>query len=381
MRLPIVYVRGFAGGGAGIDRAVDDPFSGFNEGSVHVRVGGDAQPHFHQFEGPLLRLLVDDPDGSGEAYRLLVHGGQRAWLAGQPDGTVPPTSLWVHRFYDEAASTFGARPAAFTLERAAEDLFALVQLVRAKTGAERVHLVAHSMGGLICRSMLQRVVPEATGRDDGGADYVERLFTYGTPHGGIEFAIGAGVLEAMRDALDVDGAAVFGPARMWEYLTPAARRDGGPPPDWDPADMPEHGFPRDRVFCLVGTDPEDYTVAAGWSSKAVGARSDGLVQIDHAYVPGAHRAFVHRSHSGRYGLVNSEEGYQNLRRFLFGDLKVTVELHGLTRPDPNDDIVWQLETRAHRDRTGLTSGPVRSGRGVRPRSALSPRREWPRGLR
>jgi hypothetical protein len=70
------------------------------------------------------------------------------------------------------------------------------------------------------------------------------------------------------------------------------------------------------------------------------------VQIDNAYVPNAHRAFVHRSHSGRYGMVNSEEGYQNLRRFLFGDLEVRVELHDRrVRGDEDDDIVWQLETQ------------------------------------
>jgi hypothetical protein len=254
-------------------------------------------------------------------------------------------TIWVHRFYDQAASTFGQRPAEFTLEKAAEDLFELVKLVKAKTGAERVHLVAHSMGGLICRSMIQRVIPDATGRADGAVDHVEGLFTYGTPHGGIEFALGFGLAEKLRDFFDVNGAAIFGPDRMYDYLTPTSRRNGGPPDGWDPASMPADGFPVDRVFCLVGTNPEDYAVAGGMSSKAVGARSDGLVQIDNAYVPGAHRAFVHRSHSGRYGMVNSEEGYQNLRRFLFGDLKVTVELHGLTRPDPNDDIVWQLETQ------------------------------------
>jgi len=38
-RLPIIYVRGFAGGSRGIDAAVDDPFYGFNAGSTHVRVG------------------------------------------------------------------------------------------------------------------------------------------------------------------------------------------------------------------------------------------------------------------------------------------------------------------------------------------------------
>ncbi|MEW2044361.1 hypothetical protein [Streptomyces sp. NPDC005476] len=70
----------------------------------------------------------------------------------------------------------------------------------------------------------------------------------------------------------------------------------------------------------------------------------GLVQIDNAQVPGAHRAFVHRSHSGRYGLVNSEEGYQNLRRFLFGDQRVQAELVGL-RLARERGTRWQAEVR------------------------------------
>ena len=60
----------------------------------------------------------------------------------------------------------------------------------------------------------------------------------------------------------------------------------------------------------------------------MGARSDGLVQIANAAVRGAPLAVVHRRHSGRYGIVNSEEGYQNLQRFLFGDLKIEAELVG-----------------------------------------------------
>lgn len=70
------------------------------------------------------------------------------------------------------------------------------------------------------------------------------------------------------------------------------------------------------------------------------------MQIENAYVPGAHRAFVHRSHSGRYGLVNSEEGFQNLWRFLFGDLRVDVTLVHLRLPGSReDDVVWQLDTQ------------------------------------
>jgi hypothetical protein len=222
------------------------------------------------------------------------------------------------------------------------------------------------MGGLVCRSMLQRFIPEVLRQEelarisgngpdarvplrrDAAVDYVESLFTYGTPHGGIEFSLGFGLLEKIRDTVDIDGAAIFGRQRMYDYLTPREdpEVDQRPPDHWKPEEMPRDGFPVGRVFCLVGTNPHDYDVASGLSSRAVGVRSDGLVQIDNAYVPGAHRAFVHRSHSGRYGLVNSEEGFQNLRRFLFGDLEVVVELHDLDLPGtPDDGLVWQLETR------------------------------------
>lgn len=69
------------------------------------------------------------------------------------------------------------------------------------------------------------------------------------------------------------------------------------------------------------------------------------MKIDRAYVRKANRAFVHRSHSGRYGEVNSEEGYQNLRRFLFGRYTVQVELCGLTLPGSPEDAVWQADVK------------------------------------
>jgi pimeloyl-ACP methyl ester carboxylesterase len=338
-KLPVIYVRGFAGSNP--DKAVDDPFYGFNEGAVHVRVDGHGEPRLHQFESPLIRLMTD------EDYRLFVHGGQREFLERQEDGDVDSASVWVHRFYDISASTFTHQPQKFVLEKAAGDLFELVKLVLAKTGADRVHLVAHSMGGLICRSMIQRTIPDdpqVGGAPDAATQFVESLFTYGTPHGGIEFDFGGGVVEKLRNFPGIAGRDIFGPTRMFEYLTsrttPAPSRD-----DFRATVMPDNGFPVDRVFCLVGTNPEDYSAAQGLSAKVVGARSDGLVQIDNAYVSGAHRAFVHRAHSGRYGMVNSEEGYQNLRRFLFGDLKVRVDLANLDVPgDEHDDSVWQLET-------------------------------------
>ena len=333
--LPIIYVRGFGGGQSGIDALVEDPFYGFNAGSTHVRVGARGEPSFYQFESPLLRLMLD------HGYQLEVNGGQLAWLQAQPDGEVPEASLWIHRFYDDAASTYGRAAQDYRLERAAEDLLDLVELVRRKTSAPRVYLVAHSMGGLVCRSMIQKVIPD---KGEVAIDYVDRLFTYATPHGGIEFDVGFGLLEKIRDRFGINGADIFGPARMWEYLTPSSA--GKAPKDWDSREIPESAFPKKRVFTLVGTNPHDYDVALGLSSTAVGVKSDGLVQIENAYIPGARFAYVHRAHSGRYGIVNSEEGYQNLRRFLLGDLEVTADLVGLRLPketrDPHD-LVWQAE--------------------------------------
>ncbi|MDP8969738.1 MAG: hypothetical protein M3N52_04445 [Actinomycetota bacterium] len=340
-QLPIVYVRGFAGTTSGINEQVDDPFYGFNLGSTHVRVGGGREPLFYQFESPLLRLMIDHD------YRLYVKGGQKTWLEQQKDATVDPNTIWIHRFYDISASTWGDKPHAFRLERAAEDLLDLVELLQRKTGAPRVHLVAHSMGGLICRSLIQKVIPDrqatVRGSRKQAADYVDRVFTYATPHGGIEFDVGFGMLERLRDAFGIAGGDIFGPQRMYEYLTPG--QAGRPPAGWRPQEMPDEAFPKERIFSLIGTNPEDYGAAWGLSSKAVGAKSDGLVQIENAYVPGAAFAFVHRSHSGRYGIVNSEEGYQNLRRFLFGQLEVQADIVGLRLPQPpgGDDVVWQAE--------------------------------------
>ena len=338
-RLPVIYVRGFAGGPSGINTAVDDPFYGFNEGSVQVRVDDTDHPTFHQFESPLLRLMID------HGYQLLVQGNQRGYLDQRDDGTIDPATIWVHRFYDEFAPNLTTDPNPFSIERAAQSLFDLVRLVRRKTGAPRVFLVAHSMGGLVVRAMIQKTIPDASGgAPDAATDLVDRVFTYATPHGGIEFSMGFGALEKLRDLTGVVGADMFGPARMYQYLTPEAARQAKVPTGWDATVMPDDGFPPDRIFCLVGTNSSDYAAALGLSSRAVGARSDGLVQLENAYVQGAPRALVHRSHSGRFGIVNSEEGYQNLQRFLFGDVEVRAQLTDVHLPGTeHDNTVWQLE--------------------------------------
>ncbi len=302
-QLPIVCLRGFAGATSSINEQVDDPFYGFNTGATHIRTNGDGNPSFYQFEGPLLRLMVD------HGYQLLVHGSQRALLQ-QGDTPLAPASIWIHRFYDSAATTFPAprtegllhglaeavthRVASpgFNLEAAAADLYTLVLLVLRRTGAPKVILVAHSMGGLVARCMMQKVCEsdDADGQHRRrAADIVDRLFTFVTPHGGIVTLCRAA--NAVMADLGPAGSEIFAPDKMYGLLTTGTQFGDLPPQNddrrWDPRVIPADVFDVDDVFGIVGTDPADYSP----SRLIVGPKSDGLVRIENAYVKGARRAF------------------------------------------------------------------------------------------
>jgi len=293
-------------------------------------------------------------------YKLLVQGDQRAYLENSEDGAVPADSIWVYRFYDQAATTFAAPPRrpfyeriftdvgkhfsanGFNIESAAKGLYDLIKLVQRKTDAtdKRVLLVAHSMGGLIARCMIQKVAHD---QQEEAKNLVAKLFTYGTPHGGIVFQ--TGLMNWFEEVMGPAGSDIFSPEKMYGYLTPGRKFGDRSPDDWDPQSIPAEVFDTNDVFCLIGTDSKDY----GASKVAVGPKSDGLVRIEHAYVRKAHRAFIFKSHSGSYGEVNSEEGYQNLRRFLFGRWQVRVDLIGLPtyaeveKAEPA--AVWQADLR------------------------------------
>ena len=88
------------------------------------------------------------------------------------------------------------------VDRRAEQLRDRVNEILAGTGAEKVHIIAHSMGGLDARHMIV---------DKGMADKVATLVTIGTPHLGTILADhvidhGGFVLkEGLRPVLNLDG--------------------------------------------------------------------------------------------------------------------------------------------------------------------------------
>lgn len=88
---------------------------------------------------------------------------------------------WLRRRLEAAGHTVASvslAPPYTSIGRLVPQLARRIEEVRRATGANKVVLVAHSMGGLVCRSYLAR----------HGSDSVERLVTLASPHAGSELA-------------------------------------------------------------------------------------------------------------------------------------------------------------------------------------------------
>lgn len=323
---PIIYVRGYAMSRDEIDATTADPFCGFNIGSTVYRAVADKTqpPRKHVFESPLVRL------GSEFKYQDVYEGGydivDREW-GDDKKRFLGSRSIIIHRYYDEASNLLGVGKTP-SIDVSARKLGELILLIRdlilknPESGVAdekdfRCYLIAHSMGGLVCRALLQNPANDP----NNASRYVDKFFTYATPHNGIDLA-GFNV-PSWLTAADI---ANFSREKMAKYL--------GLPKGDCVALLPPARFPIERVFCMVGTNRLDYEVAFGLSRTFVGHGSDGLVRIENATLsalkadgtPGepAAKAFAYRAHSGYFGIVNSEEAYQNLIRFLFGDIRVDI---------------------------------------------------------
>lgn len=300
---PIIYLRGYAGTQGAVEETVADPYMGFNLGSTKIRQLHTRDIARFIFESPLVRLMKD------EGYSDVYQGGAELPRSDRPDAR----SVWIYRYYEPVSKDLGKdfRPEIEDYARGLKELidgieeqYVMVDGQRDEAAAEsfRVYLVAHSMGGLIARCLLQNI--------SEGDKRVDKVFTYATPHGGIDLRW----IGNVPDFLQVNNTENFSEKRMRGYLKL---------PPGSEVNSLDGKFDPERFFCLVGTNNRDYNLAR----LAVGPMSDGLVQIANASVQGAPRAFVHRAHSGHYGIVNSEEGYQNLRRFLFGNVRADAFLN------------------------------------------------------
>src|SRR5262245_10225918 len=210
---PIIYVRGYAMTRKEIDETTADPFCGFNLGSTIIRATPDpkAPPRKLIFESPLVRLQSDF--GYGDVYEDRVD-------IGDPDFTsdIATSSIIIYRYYDSASTLFGTgkTPEIEEFAKGLSDLILRVKELVCRNPENEVaakdfrcYLVAHSMGGLVCRAFLQN---EKLGVQKA-RDCVDKFFTYATPHNGIEMA-GINVPEF----LGLNDANNFNRERMSDYL-------------------------------------------------------------------------------------------------------------------------------------------------------------------
>lgn len=327
---PIIYVRGYAMTRKEIDDTTADPFCGFNIGSTVYRAVPEKNrpPRKFIFESPVLRLASDFD------YRDVYEDGYDItdpdWEL-DSENRLTPRSIIVYRYYDEASSLLGVSTTP-SIETFSKNLGVLIMRVRELVCANpankitpdafRCYLVAHSMGGLVCRGLLQnpRLDPQNARR------FVDKFFTYATPHNGID--IGGINVPGWVGLNDINN---FSRPVMAKYLALEDVFKASERVDC----LPASAFSGERVFCMVGTNRMDYEAAAGASRTFVGHGSDGLVRIENATLESraadgtltqCAKAFTYRTHSGFFGIVNSEEAYQNLTRFLFGDVRVDIWL-------------------------------------------------------
>lgn len=327
---PIIYVRGYAMSRGEIDETSADPFCGFNLGSTVMRAVPERNrpPRKFVFESPVIRLASDFgySDVYEDGYDIL----DPEWEDAQAGNLLSARSIIIYRYYDPASTLLGIGKTP-SMEDFGKGLGELIIKVRdlvcanpanaVKAKDFRCYLVAHSMGGLVCRTFLQN--PKCGSNEARRA--VDKFFTYATPHNGIDVA----GMNVPNLPLPFDITNFNRSTRMLDYLNL--------PKKYERANvLPVSVLDPNKVFCLVGTNRSDYEVAAGLSRTFVGNGSDGLVRIENATLfalnadgtVGAEcaKAFAYRSHSGFFGIVNSEEGYQNLTRFLFGDVRVDLWL-------------------------------------------------------
>jgi pimeloyl-ACP methyl ester carboxylesterase len=323
---PIVYVRGYAMTAGERDQVFHDAYYGFGISSVEKRQA--PPPKYFEadiFEGLLIRLIKDHEylDPTNRGFRR--------------SNINPSRSIWISRFYDIDFFKESVRP----IEAHAQELYDLIveqipNQLRNKgvdVSNYKVILIAHSMGGLVCRAFLQKLLPE---NNKDPKEVVHRFITMGTPHRGIELGAVPDILEdRLVTTLNPFDAAIFKEDRMREYLNLKTKNNGDYV--YDVHSLGTEGtFPVKRCLCIVGSDWSSYGVVR----KLTGGHSDGLVKQDRAYMvsgprpPSAaasdneqdydekNRAFwanIHRAHSGFRGIVNSYESYENIQRFLFGD--------------------------------------------------------------
>lgn len=352
---PIVYVRGYAMTPGEKKETFHDAYYGFSATSVEKRQVSKEDNYWVAdiFEGQLIRFMKQKEYGYADAFNngLNDFGGN------------PSQSIWICRFYDQDFFQSRIRK----MEDHAEDLIKFIfihipkQLINHGIAVSelnqryKVILLAHSMGGLVCRAVIQSYFSdfpklEKVLKGESPLDLVNfkkpsqivhRLITMGSPHKGIDFGNIPDIIEdSLVKLFNPYDSNIFKEERMRQYLNLEHKVVRSRDFIYDLHSLGKADFPVKRCLCIIGSDHGSYSIVKNFT----GGFSDGLVKQSHAYMVSGPKptrgekysednvawyANVHRAHSGICGIVNSYESFENIHRFLFGNLRVTLGLKDL----------------------------------------------------
>lgn len=365
---PIVYVRGYAMRREDIEETFYDSYYGFATSAVYKKQSQASDGYLvpDLFEGQLIRFMksrFDSGDDKPYGYSDAINTDSRHY-----ENSNPSRSIWISRFYDVDFIQDKVR----SIEKHAQELMDLIinkiphqlislgmDLAEVKNNY-KVILIAHSMGGLVCRTLIQNSLPNFIAEPGqmtpilpvdtirNPEQLIHKLVTIGTPHKGIDMGNIPDVLEnAVVAAINPYDSNIFKPRRMREYLKldrlyAQDEEHEGTGFKYDIHSLGESTFPIHKCLCIIGSDYGHYSGV----KYATGSFSDGLVKQDRAYVVSGPRpinhevpykeentafyANVHRAHSGYHGIVNSYETFENIQRFLFGDMRVRISLDNVS---------------------------------------------------
>jgi len=362
---PIIFIRGFDPLGG----SVRDPFTGFNDGTSYVRV----QDHERDFPGFVISFLQDKTHPYRDTINILRFREASRFKSAElgidyedccftsvlddtlglmaerypvVDGAdLRLRTFWVFNFYAGLQGSLYKRRKVHAVPYFARELERYIHVVRKLTGANRVNLIAHSMGGVIIRHLVQRRYYSNQAAKEG----VNRIVTLGSPLAGITYLGNAlsNIAQPLLGLADAGELSAMDPDLMCEKtLDDGKPRDGlhtakgrelfglADPSLEDREDRMEslheigYGFRAGDWLCIGGTDHRDYAFSGGRAGSLLrgGGANDGLVQLKNAYFQDSPRAFFHKPHGGVDSLITCRESFEAATRFLFAGHRVRISI-------------------------------------------------------
>ena len=366
---PIVYVRGYAEEHEDNVATMMDKYYGFATltGYQNQVDAGNGYLVPNVFRSPFWHLTMSSCEDNSRRFGYLEGAKLPEY---QYEGYNPSRSLWLSRVCALDSKPYKQR----SMKKDAQELIHLIvyeipkKLVALGMDEEtvkndyKVILIAHGMAGLVCRTMIQNLLPDFKFKKDDEVpvialeninnpeNLIHKFVTIGTPHKGYDMGEqDSNITYALYKSFNPYNANGFASERMREYLKLTDLK-------LDTHSLGNTNFPLKKCLCIIGSDHRSYN-----GHKERPAFSDGVVKQDRAYLVGGERpadngaydekniAFysnVHRAHSGKFGLVNSYESWEHIQRFLFGDLRLRIALDNLaihTKQTEEYDYFYDIE--------------------------------------